>query len=86
MPSIKEADTQNPKVHVIDCMSKYGSLFRHETAPNCLQDYLENDIPQLFIHTLLFKDATLLGVTFQYPHGCNGVIGVDHRVDSGTIG
>ncbi|KAJ5129364.1 Transferase [Penicillium bovifimosum] len=66
MPAIKEADTQNPKVHVIDCMSKYNSLFRHETAPSCLQDYLENDIPQLFIHTLLFNDATLLGVTFQH--------------------
>ncbi|KAJ5549899.1 Transferase [Penicillium sp. DV-2018c] len=88
MPSIKEADTQNPKVHVIDRMSKYTSLFRHETAPSCLQDYLENDIPQLFIHTLLFQDATLLGVTFQHTltdaMGLSGLITAWTAVLSGN--
>jgi hypothetical protein len=62
MPSTQE----NPKVSVLDGMTKYSPLVRHKTAPTSIADWLETDIPQLVIHTVLFNDATLLTITFQH--------------------
>lgn len=47
-------------------MIKYHPLVRHKSAPASLEDLLQKDIPQLSIHTIIFKDATLLTITFQH--------------------
>ncbi|KAJ5835980.1 Transferase [Penicillium robsamsonii] len=63
MPSSTKLD---PHVCVLDGMTKYSPLVRHKTAPTGIADWLQTDIPQLVIHTVLFNDATLLTLTFQH--------------------
>ncbi|KAJ5383496.1 Transferase [Penicillium concentricum] len=65
MPSSAQLD-KNTKVRVLDGMTKYSPLVRHKNAPTGIADWLQTDIPQLVIHTVLFNDATLLTLTFQH--------------------
>ncbi|KAJ5959250.1 Transferase [Penicillium vulpinum] len=54
------------KVCILDGMTRYSALVRHKSAPSSIEDWLQTDIPQLVIHTVLFNDATLLTITFQH--------------------
>ncbi|KAJ5164533.1 Transferase [Penicillium coprophilum] len=65
MPSSAQLD-KTAKIKILDGMAKYSPLVRHKTAPTSIADWLETDIPQLVIHTVLFNDATLLTLTFQH--------------------
>jgi hypothetical protein len=61
---IPEPATERPSVLVDP--DKLEDLFRPNDAPTKLDDYLNNNIPQMGLHVVSFLDKTL--VTVYFPH------------------
>lgn len=59
---------------IFDCSSKFTPILIHKSAPTSIASFLSSDNPQLFIHTVIFNDATLLTVTF--PHTLTDAMGL----------
>src|SRR5215469_14088969 len=48
---------------LMDNLPEFGHFVRHSDTPKQLEDWIYSDHPQVFIHIVLFNDATLMTIT-----------------------
>jgi hypothetical protein len=57
-------------------MEHYRALTGPDDRPTSLKDYLDQHLPQIFLHVVTFTDETLLSVT--WPHKMSDISGWGH--------
>jgi hypothetical protein len=51
---------------LLGCPAEFRPFIRSPETPSVLEEWLYSDLPQLSIHIITFKDATLLTITFLH--------------------
>ncbi|OJK05112.1 hypothetical protein ASPACDRAFT_1852063 [Aspergillus aculeatus ATCC 16872] len=65
-PLASKIPTATDTPRVLGTAGEVIPLYRHAQAPQCLDDYIYTDRPQLTIHVASFTDTTILTITFLH--------------------
>ncbi|RAH85214.1 hypothetical protein BO86DRAFT_445733 [Aspergillus japonicus CBS 114.51] len=65
-PLASKLPTATDTPRVLGTVDETIPLCRHAQAPQCLDDYIYTDRPQLTIHAAAFTDTTILTITFLH--------------------